>query len=382
MRKTLRLLIFAKNLDGGTGTFVLDLLDIEKLFQNKRLIIKTLALEKPSFRKINKKEFTFYANEKYYPEKYTLSPSDVLKFIKEIFWFKNHVNTFAPTVILCVDSHCILLAEIVKFIFYKKVKTIATIHNNLREVIYIKSTFYLHFALSRIIRFFLNSSDAVVCVSKKLSRDIYKFFKLKKTPATIYYGLEIKNNRNSVKNRHKRFKVILSIARFAEQKDHKTLLEAFSLLQKEVSNAAELWLVGEGPLKKSFQKLAKDLGIQTKTKFLDWVQEPTDIIQKSDIFILSSKREGFGYVLIEAMSQGKPVISTNSPFGPEEILDHGKYGILVPVGNTNLMKNAMVKLLKNDKVYHLYARKALERSKQFSKQTMLINYKKLIEKLL
>jgi glycosyltransferase involved in cell wall biosynthesis len=120
------------------------------------------------------------------------------------------------------------------------------------------------------------------------------------------------------------------------------------------------------------------LGLSRKISFLGWVKNISPYLKKSDIFVLSSKREGFGYVLIEAMSQGKPVISTNTPYGPSEILDNGKYGILVPMGDEEAMKRAILKLLTDKKKYHYYAKKAFERSEFFSLDKMLRAYKKLI----
>ena len=101
-------------------------------------------------------------------------------------------------------------------------------------------------------------------------------------------------------------------------------------------------------------------------------------LRRSDVFVFSSKREGFGYVLLEAMSQGLPVISSNTPYGPSEILNNGKYGIIVPVGNVALLKKAILKLLIEDKVYKNYSKKSIERSIFFSKDKMINDYKKVL----
>ena len=378
MGKKIKLLVFTKTLDGGTGTFVLDFLDIQQLFKRSRLKIKTLVLEKPSFRKIKSRKLFYWANSNYYPEKYTLSLDNIIKFLKEIFWFEKQVSAFKLDLVLTIDSHCMLVTDITKLLYRKRFKTIITMHNNLMEVIFVKSTPYLHRVLTRIITFFLNRANKVVCVSRGLSKNFYSFFKLKKLPQTIYCGLSLKTGR--VRKAPQGRVVILSIARLAEQKDHETLLKAFHLLQKERLNP-ELWLAGEGPLRKKLVGLGKKLSISKRVKFLGWVQNPTSLIKKCHIFVLSSKREGFGYVLIEAMSQGVPVISSDVPFGPSEILGGGKYGILVPPGKPESIKEAILKILdKND--YEYYSRMALQRSKQFSKEKMLKKYKKIIFDLL
>jgi len=78
------------------------------------------------------------------------------------------------------------------------------------------------------------------------------------------------------------------------------------------------------------------------------------------------------------MSQRLPIISTDTPFGLSEILDNGKYGILVPVGNEKAMAEAMYTLLTDEKKYHYYSQKSLGRAKYFSLGKMLKAYKKVI----
>ncbi len=82
------------------------------------------------------------------------------------------------------------------------------------------------------------------------------------------------------------------------------------------------------------------------------------------------------------MSQGLPVISTNSLFGPSEVLDNGKYGIFVPIGDEKKMANAILRLLTSKKKREYYARKSLERVRFFSEEKMLRKYIELIKDLL
>jgi glycosyltransferase involved in cell wall biosynthesis len=86
-------------------------------------------------------------------------------------------------------------------------------------------------------------------------------------------------------------------------------------------------------------------------------------------------------VLLEAISQGLPIISTNAPYGPSEVLGNGKYGILTPVGDEEKMAEAMIELLSNKKRYNHFARKSLERVKFFSEEKMLKAYMQLILRL-
>ena len=81
--------------------------------------------------------------------------------------------------------------------------------------------------------------------------------------------------------------------------------------------------------------------------FLNFVENPYIYLRKSDVFVLSSRYEGFGNVIVEALAVGLPVVSTNCPGGPKEILDNGKYGKLVQTEDANAMAEAIIETLKS-----------------------------------
>lgn len=115
---------------------------------------------------------------------------------------------------------------------------------------------------------------------------------------------------------------IVTMGRLVEQKDHATLLKAIALVRK--SQKIRLLIIGEGPLKHDLQKLAYELGIKEEVEFAGFVKNPFPYLADAELFVLSSKWEGLGRVLIEAMGCGTAVISTNCPYGPGEIIDHEK----------------------------------------------------------
>jgi glycosyltransferase involved in cell wall biosynthesis len=122
-------------------------------------------------------------------------------------------------------------------------------------------------------------------------------------------------------------------------------LKAFSLLIK--THKSELIIVGQGSYVSSGKKLAKALGIYSHCHFIGWVQNPSQLISKSDVFVTAPIFEGFGNSIIEAMRSKTPVVSTDAPFGPSEILENGKNGILVPVGDDIKFSSAIAYLLDN-----------------------------------
>jgi glycosyltransferase involved in cell wall biosynthesis len=156
---------------------------------------------------------------------------------------------------------------------------------------------------------------------------------------------------------------IITVGRLVYQKDHDTLLRAFALARSRLD--ASLVLVGQGPLQDELTTLARELGISDRVIFAGWQQNPFAWMANADLFVLSSRFEGFGNVVIEAMACGLPVVSTDCPSGPSEILANGDAGILVPVGDVHAMADAMCAVLQDGKLRKQLADKSQRRAPEF-----------------
>lgn len=156
---------------------------------------------------------------------------------------------------------------------------------------------------------------------------------------------------------------VLCVGRLTEVKDHKTLIRAFGLLSK-VRNRTELIILGEGPLRGELETLVKVLQLGSKVHFMGYVNNPATFYQHANVFAMSSKFEGFGNVLVEALAFGVPIVCTDCLGGPREILLDGKYGTLTPVGDEIAMSKAIISAL--DDVNPLLREMRKERSMQFS----------------
>ena len=140
-------------------------------------------------------------------------------------------------------------------------------------------------------------------------------------------------------------KTIVSMGRLDYLKGFDILINAFSEVGRHNSNW-QLLIIGDGPLKEELKLLTLKLDIQSKVKFLGNLRNPFTYLKKSDLFVLSSRSECFGNVIIEAMACGLPVISTNC-LGPTEIITHGVDGILTEGDNVNSLSDAMSDLIGN-----------------------------------
>lgn len=373
-----KVLIFAKTIDGGTGTYLTNLLETKNLLKNECIFL-VAALEEPIFMRRQNENFHYMKKRDYSLQKYSLSYKNIRCFIKELFWIRKIIRDEKPDIILSIDVNCNIQTGLIKFFLKNNFKAIFTTHSDLEGNLNQKSTKLLHLLLKVIIKFFYNSANLNICVSKDLSMNLRSSFGIKNEIITIYNGLKLVNTikRSSELNN----KIILMVARLDNQKDHTTLLKAFGLVNKEIENVL-LWLVGDGPLMNELKLYVKKNNIEKNVEFLGWQSNLIDVFLRSDIFVLSSRREGFPYALIEAMSFGLPVVCTNTPYGPREILEDGKYGFLVPMKDHTKMKQAILQLLSNSETYKKYSQLALERSKLFTSERMVSDYADEIRKLL
>lgn len=139
---------------------------------------------------------------------------------------------------------------------------------------------------------------------------------------------------------------IVSMGRLEPEKGFDLMLTAFARCAAKYPDWA-ITILGEGTERSRLEKLANRLGIEDKTSFPGVIKDPTTILQSADLFVMSSHYEGFPNALLEAMTCGLPVISTDCPSGPREIIRNGENGILVPPENVDTLAAAMDKLMGN-----------------------------------
>jgi glycosyltransferase involved in cell wall biosynthesis len=138
--------------------------------------------------------------------------------------------------------------------------------------------------------------------------------------------------------------VLINVAALERQKGHEVLLKAHaSVLASGVFH--ELVLVGEGTLKEPLAALAKQLGVADTVHFAGYRQNPYALMARSSALVLSSHMEGFALVLAEALALGIPVISTDCESGPREVLQDGRFGLLVPVNDHRKLADAILRIL-------------------------------------
>jgi glycosyltransferase involved in cell wall biosynthesis len=304
--------------------------------------------------------------------------------IKSLPGLINYIKKSKPDILVSAITHANLIAILAKILSKSKVKLVATEHSMITYMT--KDTNKRSALLLRnLVKLLYPYTDAIVAVSKTIEKDLIEKFSIRKNKIYKIYNPIVDNKITGLsleKLDHPWFNnneipVILSAGRFTNSKDYPTLLKAFKILRQKTN--AKLVILGEGELRKELEDLCDVLGITNDVYMPGFVENPYKYMSRSKVFVLSSIYEGFGNVIVEAMACGTEVISTNCIGGPKEILDNGKYGVLVPVGNVEVLSNEILKKL--GRTDSELKSKSRNRADSFAIETIIQEYFNLLNSL-
>lgn len=201
------------------------------------------------------------------------------------------------------------------------------------------------------IRMFYRWARRVVAVSQGVAEDLIRTTGLHPEHVQVIYNPVLTPEMYDLSNQnldHPWFQpgeppVILGVGRLVPEKDFGTLLRAFALVRER--RVARLVLLGDGPERRNLEGMVGELGLKDDVELAGFVHNPYNYMKRSSVFVLSSVTEGLPTVLVEALALGVPVVSTDCPSGPREILADGAYGTLVPVGDVERLARAIHRVL-------------------------------------
>lgn len=149
--------------------------------------------------------------------------------------------------------------------------------------------------------------------------------------------------------------VLIALGRFVERKRFDLVIKALAQLPDTV----HAWLIGDGELMEDMQRLARDLGVETRTHFLGWQRDPSPFLLAADILVCPSDDEPLGNVVLEGWNAGLPVVATASQ-GPGWLIEHGKTGLLSPCGDVGGLAGSVTDLLHKERNAGLVANSSRE----------------------
>lgn len=220
----------------------------------------------------------------------------------------------------------------------------------------------------------------VTCVSQGVAEDVISNFGVNQKKVNVMYNPAYTTEIHELAEETfthpwfgHNYKTITSLGRLSTQKDFKTLIDAFQKVNQQVADT-RLLILGEGALRNELQSQIDELNLSDVVELHGFELNPYKYLAKSDLFVLSSIYEGFGNVIVEALALNVPVVSTDCPSGPSEILDNGTWGELVPINDPVALSEAILRSLAQKQ-----HNDTLTRAQEFSVQKVASHYIALMQ---
>ena len=298
---------------------------------------------------LNKMDGTYL---KHASEKVNVVSLESSRALHSILPLAKYLRKEKPDVILSAMNYVNIVTVLAQLASGSNSKVVLSEHGNLTES---KKNFgrVKNLIITSLMTWAYKRPHAIVAVSGGVADALSNELKIDRNKITTIYNPIfsedlVKRAQESIlhpwiKKTSKSF--ILSAGRLTKAKDFETLILAFKEVRK--NKDCNLIILGEGELRYKLEKLIKGLNLEDYVQLLGFVDNPYAWMSKAELFVLSSIQEGFGNVIVEAMACGTPVVSTDCPSGPSEILEDGRWGELVPPSNVELLAKAIIKSLDN-----------------------------------
>jgi len=285
-----------------------------------------------------------------------------------------------PDIVFGMLHYACIMLSVTKFFLKDKVKIIISPRTPSKHAInfYFGERPFGKVLWNFMIRFFCRHSDHIVVASKGIKQECIADYNADRNKVVVINNCvdaqSVEKSSMEPMDRENVFNgfVISTAGRLVKEKSLSVLIKAFALLRKDFN--AKLWIVGDGPERPHLDSLAARLNIVDDIVFWGFQENPYKFIKKSDVFVHTSLFEGFGNIILEAMACGVPVIATDCPVGPREIIINGENGILVPVRDESALAKELKKVLENKEVRNLFVKNAHKRLLEFTPQKMVRSY--------
>jgi glycosyltransferase involved in cell wall biosynthesis len=255
-----------------------------------------------------------------------------------------HLNSCRPDAVLSALTHANLVTLLAACFARRGTRIVVGEHNSI-TMLANAGRGPKKFVSTTLMRALYPRADCITFVSRAMQDEFAALLRLApERLETIYNPIPVDrlNKKGAAQAKHpwllqKDGPVLIAAGRLTEQKDFPTLLRAFAMLKAPV----RLVIFGEGPDRTNLEALRDELGLADRVALPGFVDNLPAELAKGDLFVLSSRWEGLPGVLLEALALGVPVVATDCPTGPDEILQGGRWGRLVPVGQPAALASAI-----------------------------------------
>ena len=190
----------------------------------------------------------------------------------------------------------------------------------------------------------------------------------------------VTNFPNTIYTYNKRPNRILSAGRLTKQKGYDFLLQAWARISKKYPTW-RIDIFGHGDMETTLNRMIIDYKLSDCTRINEQSENIYEEYETSSIFVLSSRYEGFGLVLVEAMSCGVPCISFDCPNGPAELITHGEDGLLVPLGDIEKLAESIEWMITHEEERLRMSNNARQKAKQYTAEVIMPQWVELFEKV-
>jgi len=305
------------------------------------------------------------------------------KFWSDVRIIAKLLKSESPEIAFGMMYYASSLLSIAKKIFRLKTIVISSPRGPLNAYI---NTFYKDKKIDRLFwklnfYFFCHYSDGLVVASDGTKRECIENYKANpENVKVINNGIDAEYVRERAletvaASMPSGYFIISTAGRVAHEKNFPLLLRAISIVRK--TEKVKLMLIGDGPDRPELERLADALDIKGDVYFTGFQENPYKFIKRSDLFVHTCLLEGFGNVIVEAMACGVPVIATDCPYGPREIITNGENGVLAPMEDADALAHEMLSLLGNEIHRQDLSERGYLRSLYFSVDRMVKAYEEI-----
>lgn len=300
--------------------------------------------------------------------------------LQSIIPLTKYINAEHPDILISAYTDTNFAALISAKLAKHQCKVIVSEHASLREH-WQHAPFKRRLVLNTYVKFGYSFADYILTVSEGIASQIIGMGHSRNKVGCIHNPVRFNpTSIEKVTPLKSATPTILAVGRIAKQKDYLTLLQAFNLLDKKIN--ARLVIVGgvyETSEKQKLDSFIQENNLAEQVDFVGFTENIQDYYGVAEVFVLCSAWEGFGNVIVEALAFGLPVVSTDCNHGPSEILQAGKFGKLVPVGDSLGMAAAITQILDNNP---FTPDQQVNRAKDFAETTIGEAYYQLFKKVM